>query len=311
MPTYDGWPALPYEPWADTVATLHLWTQVVGKVRLQCAPWVNHSWHVVLYVTPTGLTTSTLCHGDRQFDLEFDFFADRLRIRTGEGERRELVLEPRTVASFHDELLSTLDDMGLGVEIDGMPNELPDPIPFAEDTTHSSYDGDAARRFARALNLSAKVMHEFRARFLGKVSPVHFFWGSFDLAVTRFSGREAPPHPGGFPHLADWVTREAYSHEVYSCGFWPGGESSPAPAYYAYAYPVPDGLAGTKVGPEGAFWSDEMGEWFLPYDVVRNAADPGATLMQFLQESYEAVAGRADWDRDKLEVPEGFPRHLA
>jgi hypothetical protein len=303
----ETWPELEYTSWSDTVATLHLWTQIVGKVRLAATPWMNHSWHVPLYVTPTGLTTSTIHHGTRAFDIEFDFHQHVLTLRAGDGQRRTVALRPRTVASFHEEVLGHLADLGLPADIRDLPCELPDPIPFPEDTVHASYDPAAAERFSRALNLTTSVFSGFRARFLGKCSPIHFFWGSFDLAVTRFSGRRAPRHPGGIPGLADWVTREAYSHEVYSCGFWPGGAASPAAAFYAYAYPVPEGLGNAAVGPAEAFWSPEMGEFFLPYDAVRNAADPAGTLMSFLQDTYRAVADLAGWDRPALEVGEGFP----
>ena len=302
------WPALPFDEWKDTVATVHMWTQIVGKVRLALTPWTNHSWHVPFYVTPSGLTTSTIYQGTGQFDIEFDFRDHALTVRTGTGDRRRMRLEPRTVASFYHELTRHLDDLGIAVQIHPVPNEVEDPIPFPEDDVHGSYDPDAVTRFAQVLNQSVRVFSGFRAGFLGKCSPVHFFWGSFDLAVTRFSGREAPPHPGGIPGLPDWVTREAYSHEVYSCGFWPGGAASPAAAFYAYAYPVPEGLGDTSVQPAGAFWSAEMGEYFLPYDAVRSATDPDEALTRFLLSTYDAVAVQADWNRKALEVPEGFPR---
>jgi hypothetical protein len=285
-----------------------MWTQVVGKVRLECMPWINHSWHVPLYMTPVGMTTSTLHLGPRTFEVEFDFVAQELLIKDSEGRRRVVALEPRTVASFYEEFMGHLGDLDLPIRINTLPNEVEDPMPFPEDTVHASYDPEAAIRFSRVLNQSARVFTEFRSRFLGKTSPVHFFWGSFDLAVTRFSGRTAPPHPGGIPGLPDWVTREAYSHEVYSCGFWPGSPASPGAAFYAYAYPVPDALGRARVTPDAAFWSDEMGEFFLPYDAVRAGSDPDQVLMSFLESTYDAAADLADWDRDALEVPEGFPR---
>ena len=284
-----------------------MWTQIAGKIRLVSTPWTNHSWHVPLYVTPCGLTTSTLYHGDGQFDLEFDFQDHELRIRDGAGRRRTVELRPRSVASFYRELLEHLDALGFCVEIYEVPNELEDPIPFSEDETHASYDADAASRFAQVLNQSVRVLSDFRARFLGKCSPVHFFWGSFDLAVTRFSGRPAPLHPGGVPGLPDWITREAYSHEVYSCGFWPGAAASPAAAFYAYAYPVPERLGEVAVAPPEAYWSTEMGEFLLPYDAVRTAEDPDGVLISFLESTYAAVAELAGWDRAALEVPPGFP----
>ena len=302
------WPELDYEKWSDTIETVHMWTQVVGKIRLALSPWTNHSWHVPLYVTPCGLTTSTIYHDAGQFDLEFDFCDHELEVRDGSGRRRVMELRPRSVASFYHELLDHLNGLGFPVEINELPNEVEEPIRFSEDEVHASYDADAAARFAQVLNQSVRVFSDFRSKFLGKCSPVHFFWGSFDLAVTRFSGRSAPPHPGGIPGLPDWVTREAYSHEVYSCGFWPGGAASPAPAYYAYAYPVPDGLGEIPITPSEAFWSAEMGEFFLPYDAVRSAEHPGGILHQFLESTYAAVADLAQWDREKLEVPPGYPR---
>ena len=302
------WPQLDYDDWSETIATVHMWTQIAGKIRLELTPWTNHSWHVPLYVTPTGLTSSTIHHGPHSFDLEFDFLDHEFRIRDGAGRRRSASLEPRTVASFYEEVMGHLDDLDLRVDIYEVPSEVEDPIPFSEDVEHSAYDADAASRFTQILNQSVRVFSRFRAQFLGKSSPTHFFWGSFDLASTRFSGRAAPPHPGGIPGLPDWVTREAYSHEVYSCGFWPGGAANPAPAYYAYAYPVPDGLGDFPDLPEGAFWSADMGEFFLPYEAVRTASDPDEVLTSFLDGTYEAVAQLAEWDRGALEVPPGYPR---
>lgn len=308
MKSNEQWPRLGYEEWSDTVATLHMWTQIVGKIRLVCTPWANHSWNFTLYVTPCGLTTSTIHQGARQFDIEFDLHDHVLTVRTGEGQRRTVSLEPRTVASFYKELMGHLRDLGFDLNIHEVPNEVPDPIPFPVDTVHQAYDSEVVARFAQVLNQSARVFSEFRSQYLGKCSPVHFFWGSFDLAVTRFSGRRAPAHPGGIPGLPDWITREAYSHEVYSCGFWPGGVSSPTPAYYAYAYPVPEGLGDSAIGPGEAFWSGDMGEFFLPYEAVRTSADPDGALMKFLESTYRAVADLAHWSRSELEVPKGFPR---
>ena len=259
-----------------------------------------------LYVTPRGLTTSTIYHEAGPFDLEFDFVDHAFIVRDGRGETRLVRLEPRTVASFYSEVMGHLDAMGLPVSIHETPSEVEDPVPFPDDVVHASYDGDAAARFAQVLNQSTRVLTEFRSRFRGKCSPVHFFWGSFDLAVTRFSGRPAPPHPGGIPGLPDWVTREAYSHEVYSCGFWPGGASSPAAAYYAYAYPTPEEYSGVGVRPSAAFWSPEMGEYFLPYDAVQGSEQPDATLLSFVESTYEGAADLAGWDRDALEVGIGM-----
>lgn len=306
----EPWPELGYEQWSDTLETLHMWTQVVGKVRLEGTPWTNHSWHVPLYVTPRGLTTSTIHHGSRQFDIEFDLIEHVLTIRRNDGGSRTVALRPRTVASFYEELLERLEELGVPVRIYEIPSEVADPIPFPNDKANAAYDPASAARFAQVLNQTTRVFSEFRARFLGKCSPIHFFWGSFDLAVTRFSGRRAPQHPGGVPGLPDWVTREAYSHEVYSCGFWPGGAQSPSATFYAYAYPVPGGLGDAVVDPPQAFWSGEMGEFFLPYDAVRTAGDPDEALMSFLETTYRAVAELGGWNRADLEVPVGFPRDV-
>jgi hypothetical protein len=245
--------------------------------------------------------------GSTQFDIEFDFHSHRLIIRTGDGQHRKMDLTSRTVASFYEELFGHLQDLGIRLQINDMPNEVPDPIRFSEDTVHKSYNPDAVARFSQVLNQTSKVFTDFRAGFLGKCSPIHFFWGSFDLAVTRFSGSRAPTHPGGIPGLPDWITREAYSHEVHSCGFWPGGPASPAPTFYAYAYPVPKGLGEASIEPPQSIWSKEMGEFFLPYDAVRKADDPDKMLMSFLESTYQAVADLAKWNRSDLEVPEGFP----
>lgn len=304
----DTWPALPFEEWGDTCATLHLWTQIVGKVRLACTPWTNHSWHVPLYLTARGLTSSLIPHGSRAFQIDFDFMEHQLRLSTSSGEAARLALEPRTVASFYAELMATLDELGVAVEIDPLPTEIPNPIPLSEDTDHASYDGEYVRRWWQVLVQSQRVLHAFRARFIGKTSPIHLFWGGLDLAVTRFSGRTAPTHPGGIPHLADWVTREAYSHEVSSAGFWPGNADAPNPLFYSYAYPTPEGFKDAKVEPEGAFWYDDLGEFVLPYDAVRQADDPDRALDSFLETTYAAAAELAGWDREALEAPPGFPR---
>jgi hypothetical protein len=297
----DQWPSLPFEAWEDTYATLHRWTQIVGKVRLAQTPWVNHSWHVPLYVTSRGLTTSPIPYRDRTFDLTFDFLDHRLLIQTSDGGEAALPLKPQSVAAFYAELLRKLGELGVSVSIHGSPNELADATPFAEDRSHDSYDPAYATRFWRALVQADRVFQKFRARFIGKCSPVHFFWGSFDLAVTRFSGRPAPPHPGGVPNLPDWVVREAYSHEVSSCGFWPGGGPHPFPLFYSYAYAEPEGFASAVVKPEGAFYSDDLREWVLPYDVVRQAPSPEDALLAFLEATYEAAAELGGWDRAALE----------
>jgi hypothetical protein len=295
----ETWPALPYGDWKDSCATLHLWSQIVGKVRLALTPWVNHSWHVTLYVTPRGLTTSTIPYEGRAFQIDFDFIDHTLSIETSDGAVRRLLLEPRSVADFHDALIAALAELGIRVRIHGSPNEVADPIPFGEDRVHAAYDPDYAERFWRVLLQADRVFKQFRARFLGKVSPVHFFWGSFDLAVTRFSGRPAPKHPGGAPNCPDSVMVEGYSHELSSCGFWPGGGEEGA--FYAYAYPEPDGFKTHPVEPSAAAYNDDFRQFLLPYEAVRTSPDPDATLLSFLQTTYEAAADHADWDRAALE----------
>jgi len=298
----DVWPSLPLEAWGDTYATLHRWLQVVGKIRLVQTPWVNHSWHVTLYPTAAGLTTSTIPYGNRTFQIDFDFVDHRLEIRTSEGRRAELPLEPQSVASFYRRLMDELAKLDLRVKIRPMPNEIPNAVVrLDQDEEHASYDAEYAHRFGQVIVQTTRVFHQFRARFIGKTSPVHFFWGGPDLAVTRFSGRIAPPHPGGVPGLPDWVAREAYSHEVSSAGFWPGGGPVPYAAFYSYAYPEPKGFAEAKVGPKAAFYSTDLREFLLPYDAVREAKDPDATLLEFLQSTYEAAADLGGWDRGSLE----------
>jgi hypothetical protein len=295
------WPALPYEEWKDTCATLHLWTQIVGKIRLAQTPWTNHSWHVVLYVTSRGLTTSPIPYRTESFEIDFDFIDHALRIRTSEGAIEHMALEARAVADFYRKLFDLLAGLGIDIRIRTMPNEIPDAIPFERDHVHGSYDADSAHRFWRVLALSDRVLKRFRAGFIGKCSPVHFFWGSFDLAVTRFSGRPAPPHPGGVPNLPDWVAREAYSHEVASCGFWPGGGPVPYPAYYAYAYPEPAGFSTARVRPAAARYSNELHEFVLPYDAVRAEAAPETTLLEFVESTYAAATDLGAWNRAELE----------
>jgi hypothetical protein len=297
----DAWPELPLEAWADTLATLHMWTQIVGKVRLVQSPWVNHSWHATMYVTSRGLTTSPIPHGTRTFEMEFDFIAHQLAIRTGDGQSQQIPLEPQSVAAFYARLMAALDALDLHVKIHARPNEVPEAIPFAQDDIHRSYDREYAQRFWRVLVQADRVLKIFRSRFAGKCSPVHFFWGGPDLAVTRFSGRRAPEHPGGIPNLPDRITREAYSHEVSSCGFWAGGGPIPYPVFYSYAYPEPPGFANALVRPARAFYSQDLREFILPYDEVRLAASPDDTLLEFLQTTYEAAANLAAWDRAALE----------
>jgi hypothetical protein len=299
----DIWPALDYPAWQDSCATLHRWTQIVGKIRLAQAVPVNHWWHVPLYLTARGLTTSAMPHRDRTFQIDFDFIDHRLDIAASDGRGDSLALVPRSVADFYAEITARLDALGLPVRVWTMPVEIPDPIRFEEDHAHAAYDPDRVNRFWRALAQIDQVFKGFRAGFVGKASPVHFFWGSFDLAVTRFSGRSAPPPPHS-PMMPDAVNREAYSHEVSSCGFWPGNGGFGQAAFYCYAYPQPDGFADAAITTEGAYFSREIGEFILPYEAVRQAAAPRERLLDFLQSTYAAAADLAGWDRAGLERPE-------
>jgi Family of unknown function (DUF5996) len=300
------WPELSYASWRDTASTLQLWTQIVGKVRLALTPWLNHGWQVPLYVTARGLGTSPIPVGSEILEIEFDFISHRLVARTSRGDQRELPLEPQTVADFYRRAIELLNVLGIAVRVHEVPNEVPNPIRFSQDRTHASYEAEAAHRFWRALVQADRVFKLFRTGFLGKASPVHFFWGSFDLAVTRFSGRTAPRHPGGVPGLPDAVTREAYSHEVSSAGFWTGSDVFPQAAFYSYAYPEPPGFRNRAVTP-GAHFDAALGEFILPYDIVRNAADPDALLLDFLSTTYIAAAETGAWDRAALECPFGVP----
>jgi hypothetical protein len=295
------WPSIPLEAWSDTCATFHMWTQIVGKVRLTQSPWVNHSWHVTLYVDARGLTTSPIPFGDRSFEIAFDLIDHQLTVGTSEGGRGRVPLEPQSVAAFYRRLMDELERLGLHVEIHKKPNEVAEAIPFDRDEVHKSYDREYAHRFWRALVQADRLLKRFRARFIGKCSPVHFFWGGPDLAVTRFSGRRAPEHPGGIPNLPDWVAREAYSHEVSSLGFWPGGGAIAYPAFYSYAYPEPSGFPDAPIEPAGAFYSRDLKEFILPYEVVRGADSPDDALLAFAQTTYEAAARLAEWDRGALE----------
>ena len=291
-------PELPYDSWKDTLATLHMWTQMVGKIRLSLSPLVNHWWNVPLYVTSRGLTTSPMPYGSRTLEICFDFIDHKLIIETTDGEIRELALKPQSVADFYQLLMKTLSQLGMPVSIWTRPCEQPEEltIPFEKDTVHKSYDAEAAHKFWEILVWADSVFKEFRASFVGKASPTHFFWGSFDLAVTRFSGRRAPDRPG-----ADFVTREAYSHEVSSAGFWPGGGDIKGPAFYSYAAPEPAGFAERKVNPSAAYYHPVMKEFVLMYENVRTAESPNAELLAFLQSTYEAAADLGHWDRDALE----------
>ncbi len=304
-PTTEQWPALDFAEWQDTRATLHLWTQIIGKIRLTLTPWINHSWHSTLYVTTRGLTTSPIPYQARSFQIDFDFIDHALQIHDSSGASKTLELRPRTVADFYAAVMDALVALSIKVTIHKRPNELPDPIEFDRDNLHGAYDPDAAQRFWRALVSTDRVFTDFRTRFLGKVSPSHFFWGSFDLAITRFSGRPAPLHPGGVPYLPDTVAQEAYSHEVSSAGFWPGDPTTPYAAYYSYAYPAPEGFNKANVLPAAATFNAALGEFVLPYEAVRTALDPAATLLSFLQSTYAAAADNAHWDRAALECERG------
>jgi hypothetical protein len=297
----EFWPPLPFAEWKETAATLHMWTQIIGKIRLTQTPWINHSWHVTLYVTSRGLTTSPIPHGLHTFEIRFDLIDHELRILKSDGATRTLKLQAQSVAKFYDAVMKALGDLELPVKINVMPNEVPNPIPFDRDQEHSTYDAEYANRFWRILVQSARVFQQFRSRFCGKCSPVHFFWGSFDLAVTRFSGRPAPPHPGGVPHLPDEITREAYSQEVSSLGFWPGNDAAPLPIFYSYAYPEPPGFADAKIQPAPVSYQPKLREFILPYDIVRSAESPDERLLEFAQSAYDAASTLAGWDRAALE----------
>jgi hypothetical protein len=298
-PKANGWPRLRVADWVETRDTLHMWTQVIGKIRLAHAPLVNHWWQVTLYVTARGLTTSAVPYRNGAFDIEFDFIDHMLRIRSSEGGTRTVTLEPKPVAAFYAQTMDALTALGIEASIQARPNEVDPAIPFAEDHQHATYDSHAAHLFWRQLLQANRVLGEFRSHFIGKASPVHFFWGAMDLACTRFSGRSAPPHPGGVPNCADWVMQEGYSGELASAGFWPGGGEEGA--FYAYAYPEPDGYADYPIGPSAAFYSREMGEFLLPYEAVAAAEEPDRVLAEFLHTTYESAAVLGGWARASLE----------
>jgi hypothetical protein len=298
--TTSPWPALPLAEWKDTYHTLHMWTQIVGKIRLTLTPLVNHWWNTTLYVTPRGLTTSTTTYKGRYFQIDFDFIDHLLLIQTTDRSTKSIALRPRSVADFYQETMAALESLGMPVTIWTTPVEVQDRTPFELDQKHASYDPEYAQRFWRILAEASRVLAEFRSRFVGKVSPVHFFWGAFALAVTRFSGCTAPSHPGA-PNMARFVAVEAYSHEVSSCGFWPGGGPVNEPAFYAYAYPEPQGFKYYPIQPQEAFYHIEMGEFLLSYDVVRTTKSPDEVLLSFLQSTYEAAATCAKWNRHALE----------
>jgi hypothetical protein len=302
------WPEIPYAAWRDTCEALHLYAQVVGKYRLAHTPWVNHSWHATLYLSARGLTTHLIPDIAGGMEVAFDFVDHRVTAQSEDGASGSFALTPMSVAEFHRQFVSLIDQVGGTARFHGRPNELADAVPFDNDERPRPYDAAAVRRFHRALLRVDRVLQEFRTGFIGKVSPVHLFWGSFDLAVTRFSGRTAPEHPGGIPALPDPITREAYSHEVSSAGFWPGGGPILEAAFYSYAYPAPEGFAAASVTPSDAYFDKTAGEFILPYEVVRTAADPDATLLSFLESTYAAAARLGQWDRAALECARGVPR---
>ncbi len=304
----EPWPDIPYPAWRATCTTLHMWLQIVGKYRLARTPWLNHSWHATLYLTARGLTTGLVPDRPGSVQIDLDLIDHRLLLQSTNGASRVLPLAAMSVAEFDRRFRALLTEIGASADFNGRPNEVPDAVPFAAQTAPGAYDAAAVTRFWRALIAIERVFQQFRTGFLGKVSPVHLFWGSFDLAVTRFSGRLAPSHPGGIPALPDAITREAYSHEVSSAGFWPGGGPIDYPAFYAYAYPTPTGFGAASVAPDAAFFEPQLGEFLLPYDAVRGAADPEASLRQFLETTYAAVAELAYWDRAALESAPGVPR---
>lgn len=297
------WPSLPLEEWIDSYTTLHLWTQIVGKIRLSKSPWINHCWQVTLYVTARGLTTSPIPDGaTKSFQIDLDLLDHLVIIQSNDGRSGRVPLQSQSVADFYHALMEELRKLDIHVNIYPKPNEVPDPVRFDEDKIHAHYDPDYANRFWRILTQADRVFKQFRGRFIGKCSPVHYFWGAPDLAVTRFSGRRAPEHPGGIPNLPDRITRDAYSHEVSSCGFWAGGGSVDYPAFYSYAYPEPAGFAKATVRPDAAFYSEEFREFILPYDYVRQADSPDDVVLEFLQTTYESAANLGNWDRDALEA---------
>jgi hypothetical protein len=304
----NPWPELDWNAWRETAIGLQLRTQIIGKLRLALTPWLNHSWHVPLYVAARGLTTSAIPCGARILQADFDLLGDRLILSVSDGGMREIALAAGSIADFHAAVLKALDELGIMAAIGPRPSEMPEALPFADDHASRPYDADAVRGFWRALIQAARVFGEFRTGFLGKASPTHFFWGSFDLASTRFSGRVAPRHPGGMPGLPDAVTCEAYSHEEASVGFWPGSDAYPHAAFYAYAYPAPAGYGEARVEPAAASFDTAMGEFLLPYEAVRGAADPDATLLAFCRTTYDAAADLGHWDRASLECPLGRPR---
>lgn len=304
----ERWPDIPYGPWRSTCSALHLYIQIIGKYRLARSPWVNHSWHATLYTDARGFTTGLVPDRPGGIELSLDLINHEVVGRATDGRIARFSLEPMSVAYFHGRALDLIRTLGGTPEFHGRPNEIPEAIPFAEDKMERPYDADAVTRFFRACVAVTNVLQIFRTAYLGKVSPVHLFWGSFDIAVTRFSGRHAPSHPGGIPALPDEITREAYSHEVSSAGFWPGGGAIDFPAFYSYAYPMPTGFAAARISPEAAYYDENLGEFLLPYDAVRLANNPEDMLMTFLESTYRAAAELGNWDRAALECKVGKPR---
>jgi hypothetical protein len=297
----ENWPELSYEKAKQTYETIHLWTQVAGKIKLTKLPWINHSWHVTLFVTPFGLTTGDIPGNGKHFQINFDFLRHRLQIITSKKEEQVFDLKSLSVASCYKHTLTTLKKFGIDCQINPIPNEIENPIPLHQDKTHATYYPEHAADLHQALLKANKVLTQFRAEFIGKCSPVHFFWGSFDLAVSRFSGRQAPLHPGGVPNLPDWVAQEAYSHEVSSCGFWPGNDAVPFAAFYSYIYPEPDNFKNSAVKPETAYYDKNLREFVLPYKEVQQSETPSETLQDFLHSTYETAANLSQWDRNSLE----------
>lgn len=295
------WPVLSYEKGKKTYDTLHMWTQIIGKIKLATLPWMNHSWNVTLHITTSGLSTMNLPFKKKHFQIEFDFIAHQLKVNTSLGEFRAFDLQGISVADFYHKVFKILEDLEIQLKIKPIPVELVSPIPFEQDYTHATYDVVQVRAFHQALLFMQDSFTKFRCGFKGKCSPVHFFWGSFDLAVSRFSGRRAPKHPGGIPNLPDWVAEEAYSHEVYSCGFWTGSEALPEPSFYSYLYPEPAGYKNAEVKPTEAYYHKTLREFILPYDVVQRAHDPGGVLQEFLESTYDAGANLSNWNREPLE----------
>src|SRR5215217_3679377 len=297
----ETWPRLDFADWSDTCATLHLWTQVIGKIRLKLAPMVNHWWQATFYVTARGLTTSPMPYRNLYVQIDFDFVDHQLVMRVSDGREEQFALAPMAVADLYAEVMARLRALGIDVHIWTMPSEIPDAIPFDQDRQHAAYEAEAAQRFWHQLVQADRLLHQFRSAFLGKCSPVHFFWGSFDMAVTRFSGRPAPPMDRGAPNVGAWVMREAYSHEVSSCGFWPGNGGFGRAAFYSYAYPEPQGFASAPISPGATYYDQELGQHILPYDAVRQAKSPDDDLLSYLLGTYEAAADLGHWDRAALE----------